>query len=63
MPKRKIKLGNGAIAVLLACLAAIILTITAPAIGLTWDEPAYITSSESYMGWFTALVKNPSVAF
>jgi 4-amino-4-deoxy-L-arabinose transferase-like glycosyltransferase len=63
MPKRRIKLGNGAIAVLLACLAAIILTITAPAIGLTWDEPAYITSSESYMGWFTALVKNPSVAF
>ena len=63
MPNRRIKLGNGAIAVILACLTVIILTITAPAIGLTWDEPAYISSSESYMGWFTALVKNPSTAF
>ncbi len=63
MPKRTIKLGNKSIAVLLACLTAILLTITASAIGLTWDEPAYISSSESYLGWFTALAKNPSAAF
>ena len=63
MPIRTIKLGNKSIAVLLACLTAILLTATAPAIGLTWDEPAYISSSESYMGWLSALVKNPKVAF
>jgi 4-amino-4-deoxy-L-arabinose transferase-like glycosyltransferase len=63
MPKRTIKLGNKSIAVILACVTAIILTTTEPAIGLTWDEPAYISSSESYMDWFTALFKNPRVAF
>lgn len=62
MPERRIKLGNGAIAAVLVCLTAVILTITAPATGLTWDEPAYISSSESYMDWFGALVKNPSTA-
>ncbi len=63
MTRQKINLGNGVIALLLISLTAIILTVTNPAIGLTWDEPAYISSSESYMGWFDALVKSPSTAF
>jgi 4-amino-4-deoxy-L-arabinose transferase-like glycosyltransferase len=61
--KKRINPGNGVIALLLSSLTAIILTVTNPAIGLTWDEPAYISSSESYTGWFDALVKNPSSAF
>ena len=63
MPVKRVRLGNKAIAIMLACLTAIILTVTAPALGLTWDEPAYISSSESYVGWFTELIKNPSTAF
>ncbi len=63
MSKQRITLSNGVITVLLASLTAIILTITAPAIGLTWDEPAYISSSESYVGWFKVLFKDPGSAF
>jgi len=46
-------------AVLLACLTAIILTVTAPAIGLTWDEPAYIAGADSGAAWFGVVVENP----
>jgi 4-amino-4-deoxy-L-arabinose transferase-like glycosyltransferase len=63
MLKQPKALGNKSIAVILVCLTAAILIVTEPAIGLTWDEPAYISSSESYMGWFAALVKNPGSAF
>jgi 4-amino-4-deoxy-L-arabinose transferase-like glycosyltransferase len=62
VPQNKNSIGNGAIAVLLACLTAIILTVTTPAIGLTWDEPVYIASSEAYMGWFKVLFKDPQLA-
>jgi 4-amino-4-deoxy-L-arabinose transferase-like glycosyltransferase len=63
MPKRSWKIGNGGMAVLLACLTAIILTVTAPAIGLTWDEPAYIAGADSVAAWFGVLVENPAQAF
>ena len=47
----------------MAVLAAIILTATAPGIGLTWDEPYYIATSVTYLGWFKFLVTNPLQAF
>jgi 4-amino-4-deoxy-L-arabinose transferase-like glycosyltransferase len=62
MPKMNLKIGNRGTAIFLACLTAIILTITAPPIGLTWDEPVYISGAESYIGWFGVLVKNPALA-
>jgi 4-amino-4-deoxy-L-arabinose transferase-like glycosyltransferase len=57
--KYRWKPGNGAIAILLACLTTIILTATAPAIGLTTDEPTYINAADSYAQWFYILVKRP----
>ena len=47
------------IAVLLACLTAVLLTVTAPAIGLTWDEPAYIAGADSAAAWFGLLSRDP----
>jgi 4-amino-4-deoxy-L-arabinose transferase-like glycosyltransferase len=63
VPKLKTPINNGVIATVLASLAAIILAVTTPAIGVTWDEPVYIASSEVYMGWFRALFTDPQNAF
>jgi 4-amino-4-deoxy-L-arabinose transferase-like glycosyltransferase len=49
-------------ALLLAMLAVVLLTATAPDIGLTWDEPAYIAASESYAAWLGELVTHPGYA-
>jgi len=57
------KPGNGTIAILLACVTTIILTATAPAIGLTTDETTYIAGADSYAHWFGILVKDPARAF
>lgn len=54
---------NPVIALFLACLVAVILTVTAPQIGLTWDEPAYIAPSEPYAAWFGVLFRSPGEAF
>jgi 4-amino-4-deoxy-L-arabinose transferase-like glycosyltransferase len=59
MLSKKSSTGNGLIAFLLACLTAILLTATAPAVGLTWDETDYITGADSYAAWFGVLVKHP----
>jgi len=56
------KPGNGTIAILLACVTTIVLTTTAPAIGMTWDEPAYIEGANFYARWFWMLVKDPARA-
>jgi len=57
------KPGNGTIAFLIACVTAILLTATAPAIGLTWDEPAYIWGASSKAAWLRILVTDPAQAF
>ena len=62
MSNKKVPFGNGIIAALLACFTAILLTATAPAIGLTWDEPFYIAGADSYAAWFGVLVKSPAQA-
>ena len=62
VPRKKLRWGHGATAVVLALLTVVMLVLTAPQIGLTWDEPVYIESSESYVAWFAELVANPTTA-
>jgi Dolichyl-phosphate-mannose-protein mannosyltransferase len=62
MLKRKRELDNIYFALLLACLTALILTCTAPSIGLTWDEPAYIAGAEAKGSWFYLLMKDSARA-
>jgi len=50
------------VAVGLAMLTVDVLVATAPDIGLTWDEPAYIAASESYVTWVDAFVSRPRYA-
>ncbi len=50
------------IAAILALVTIVVLVLTAPQIGLTWDEPAYIAASESYTAWFEQLISNPKQA-
>lgn len=44
---------------LLTMLVFILLLSTVKDIGLTWDEPAYIAASESYMNWFEQVAAQP----
>jgi len=50
------------IAFLLAVFTLALLITTAPKIGLTWDEPAYIDAAKSYRAWFTEFFDHPSEA-
>ena len=50
------------IAWLLAVFAILLLLITVPDIGLTWDEPTYILAAESYTAWYGQLVARPAYA-
>jgi 4-amino-4-deoxy-L-arabinose transferase-like glycosyltransferase len=59
---RNLVVNRVVLAIILAFVVCVTLTITAPEIGLTWDEPAYIAASESYMGWFSQLFTHPSQA-
>lgn len=56
------RFSNRLIALLIGLATLLLLTATASDIGLTWDEPAYITASESYMGWLKELVTHPAQA-
>lgn len=50
------------IALLLAVFTILLLLVTAPQIGLTWDEPTYIVAAETYPSWYGELVARPSYA-
>jgi 4-amino-4-deoxy-L-arabinose transferase-like glycosyltransferase len=50
------------VSILISSLVFILLFLTAPDIGLTWDEPDYISASESYLGWFGQLFSQPGKA-
>ncbi len=50
------------VAAVLGLVVVVLLALTAPDIGLTWDEPAYIAASESYMEWFQLLARSPRLA-
>ena len=60
--KRRWKPGNTTIAILLACVTAIILTATTPAIDVTIDETIYIQAADSNAQWMYTLVKDPARA-
>ena len=60
---RSFKPSNAGIALILAVLTAILLIATAPNIGVTWDEPAYIASAKSIAGWFGLVITNPTEMF
>jgi 4-amino-4-deoxy-L-arabinose transferase-like glycosyltransferase len=47
------------IAILIAFATLILLLVTNPDIGLTWDEPAYIGAAESYMNWYSRIFTQP----
>lgn len=51
------------VAALLAVGTVALLVVTAPDIGLTWDEPAYIAAAESYVAWFGRLFADPQEAW
>jgi 4-amino-4-deoxy-L-arabinose transferase-like glycosyltransferase len=53
---------SGIRALLVGIIAAAILILTTSEIGLTWDEPAYIAASESYVGWFQELASGKTAA-
>jgi 4-amino-4-deoxy-L-arabinose transferase-like glycosyltransferase len=55
----KKRTGDVVVAIILALFTAVLLLATAPDIGLTWDEPTYIVSSENYMRWLSELLSNP----
>ena len=58
----KWKPGNKIIATFVAIFTILILTATAPGIGLTTDEQAYMTGADSYARWFYMLAKSPARA-
>ncbi|MBN1303091.1 MAG: glycosyltransferase family 39 protein [Anaerolineales bacterium] len=58
----KLDLNHRQTAALLAFFVFVLLFVTAPKIGLTWDEPDYIAASESYMKWFSLLFTHPGEA-
>jgi 4-amino-4-deoxy-L-arabinose transferase-like glycosyltransferase len=57
------RLGPLTTAALISISVFILLVATAPSIGLTWDEPAYIAAARSYSGWFGQVFTTPSEAF
>src|SRR5687767_8919687 len=57
------RLGPLTTAVLISISVFILLVATAPSIGLTWDEPAYIAAARSYSSWFGQVFTTPSEAF
>jgi 4-amino-4-deoxy-L-arabinose transferase-like glycosyltransferase len=50
------------IALVLAGFTVVLLVLTAPQIGLTWDEPTYIVAAETYPAWYGQLIRQPSYA-
>jgi len=56
------RIGDRLIAAALAAATILLLVITAPQIGLTWDEPIYIVAQESYVGWLHQLRDAPTIA-
>jgi 4-amino-4-deoxy-L-arabinose transferase-like glycosyltransferase len=47
---------------LLAVFTILLLIVTAPQIGLTWDEPTYIVAAETYLPWYGELIARSSAA-
>jgi 4-amino-4-deoxy-L-arabinose transferase-like glycosyltransferase len=63
MNMKSLNFQRSGITILLSILVFVLLWATAPDIGLTWDEPAYIAAARSYMGWFGQAFTDPKEAF
>ena len=50
------------IALLLLGITVLVLVVSAPRIGVTWDEPTYMVASEAYAAWFGELFTEPGQA-
>jgi 4-amino-4-deoxy-L-arabinose transferase-like glycosyltransferase len=50
-------------AALLASLTIALLLLSAPSIGVVWDEPTYFVAAETYPAWFGDLFTQPRQAF
>ncbi len=50
------------IVLLLVVLTILVLGVTAPQIGLTWDEPTYMVAAETYPHWYGELLARPAYA-
>ena len=48
------------IAAAIGVITVIVLLLTSGGIGVTWDEPVYIASSNSYAAWYQQLISDPS---
>jgi 4-amino-4-deoxy-L-arabinose transferase-like glycosyltransferase len=59
---KSVQLNPKLTSILTSIFVFILLVATASNIGLTWDEPAYIAASESYINWYGELFTNPSQA-
>ena len=59
---RRFAVQHSVIALFLAVLTVVLLFITEPQIGLTWDEPVYLMAARSYAGWFEHLATDPGDA-
>lgn len=53
---------HAAVSIALAAPIFLLLLVTEPQIGVTWDEPAYIMAARSYVGWFELLATKPGNA-
>lgn len=60
---KSFKLERLGTAILLSIFVFVLLLVTAPDIGLTWDEPTYIAAARSYTGWYGQVLTNPKEAF
>ncbi|MBL8103723.1 MAG: hypothetical protein JNM02_14415, partial [Anaerolineales bacterium] len=63
MAMKQLGLGKLRTAILLSIFVFVLLLVTAPNIGLTWDEPAYIAAARSYMKWYGQVFTNTEEAF
>jgi 4-amino-4-deoxy-L-arabinose transferase-like glycosyltransferase len=60
--QKKFRVGQMGMVITLSVLVFTFLVVTAPKIGLTWDEPDYIAAAKSYMGWYGQLFTQPGSA-
>ncbi len=60
---KSLKLERRGTAILISIFVFVLLLATAPNIGLTWDEPAYIAAARSYMKWYGEAFTDSTRAF
>jgi 4-amino-4-deoxy-L-arabinose transferase-like glycosyltransferase len=59
---RRILQSDTVIALLIGVTTLLLLVVTAPHIGLTWDEPTYIVAAEKYPQWYGELITHSQKA-